>query len=335
MLFKHSFLLFAFLTAFLSQTTAQVQWIAPATIHTNPNNSLYVGPLAPTGNNIGDPVSYELEVDGRSVNDGLSGAIYAKSNATGPSCVGSAEGYLGLSSSFNAAGNFFGARGNTKPSFLDITVNTKVSAAAGGYFQTDVTGLSFGAAGVGTYYVGGSWNVLSGVPNNYSPDGIMAAVIGSDRTNDGVNTWAGYFEGRSYFSDKVGIGTKNVNPTIGSGLTSNYKLFVKGGILTEQLLVYSGALWPDYVFAKGYKLEPLEAVEQHIAEVGHLPNTPSAAEVEANGINVGDHAINQQEKIEELFLYVIQLNKDVKALQAENQALKAQLNLQKDANHGK
>ncbi len=45
--------------------------------------------------------------------------------------------------------------------------------------------------------------------------------------------------------------------------------------------------------------------------------------------------VNQQEKIEDPFLYVIQLNKSVQALQMENQALKTQINLQNDAGHGK
>ena len=53
---------------------------------------------------------------------------------------------------------------------------------------------------------------------------------------------------------------------------------------------------------------------------------PSACEIEQNGLNVGQIAAKQQEKIEELFLYVIQINKELQALQAENAALRQSVN---------
>ncbi len=339
MLSRISSLCFALLLGSIGQAGAQVIVqlpFNPWATHTNAYNSLFVGTGAPSGySNSGDPVSYEFEVNGRTVNDGASFAILAKSDATGPTCVGSAEGGLGVSTSFDAAGTFAGARGISKPVSLNVAMNGSNSAAVGGYFQTVATGLQFGSSGIGKYYVGGSWNILSGAPANYSPDGIVSAVIGTDMVRDSNHTWAGYFEGRGYFSDKVSIGTQHMIPTLGTVNTSNFKLFVQGGILTEQLLVYSGSLWPDYVFEPDYELMPLETVEQHISEVGHLPNTPSAKEVKENGLNLGDTAINHQEKIEELFLHVIQLNKDMKALQAENEALKTQVNQLNKAGHGK
>lgn len=71
--------------------------------------------------------------------------------------------------------------------------------------------------------------------------------------------------------------------------SSAYKLSVTGKIICEELkvkLVSSG--WPDYVFDKKYKLPSLAHVEKYINENKHLPNIPSAAEVEKNGIEVGD-----------------------------------------------
>ena len=56
---------------------------------------------------------------------------------------------------------------------------------------------------------------------------------------------------------------------------------------------------------------PLQEVEQHIQEKGHLPNMPSAAEVEKDGIAVGDIIKRQQEKIEELTLYLIEMKKQI------------------------
>ena len=103
----------------------------------------------------------------------------------------------------------------------------------------------------------------------------------------------------------------------------NYRLFVKDGIKTEKIKVEIASAngWADYVFRKDYKLRSLEEVEKHIIEKGHLPNIPSATEVEKNGVNLGEMDAKLLEKIEELTLYVIQLNKEVKELKQQNQVL--------------
>ncbi|WP_278353467.1 cell wall anchor protein [Chryseobacterium gleum] len=75
-------------------------------------------------------------------------------------------------------------------------------------------------------------------------------------------------------------------------------------------------VWADYVFKKEYQLRSLEDVEKHINEKGHLPNIPTAQEVLENGINVADMNSKLLEKIEELTLYSIEQNKQLK-LQAE------------------
>jgi hypothetical protein len=52
---------------------------------------------------------------------------------------------------------------------------------------------------------------------------------------------------------------------------------------------------------------------------------PSALEVEENGILVGDMQKKTVEKVEELTLHLIEMNKRLKALEAENTELKSQL----------
>ena len=68
---------------------------------------------------------------------------------------------------------------------------------------------------------------------------------------------------------------------------------------------------------------PLQEVEQHIQEKGYLPNMPSAVEVEKDGIAVGDLIKRQQEKIEELTLYLIEMKKQNDEIQKELKAIKA------------
>lgn len=102
-------------------------------------------------------------------------------------------------------------------------------------------------------------------------------------------------------------------------LVSNYdyRLIVQTGILTEQVKVALKGTndWSDFVFEPSYKLMPLNKVEKYIAENKHLPDVPSAQEVVSGGLNLGKMDATLLQKIEELTLYTIELNKQVAALQ--------------------
>lgn len=117
---------------------------------------------------------------------------------------------------------------------------------------------------------------------------------------------------------KLAIGGMTTFPsTAGSVNVSNYKLFVKGGILTEEVRINLATGWADYVFAEGYKLPSLLEVEKYIAANGHLPNVPSAKQVKEDGIELGQMANIQQEKIEELTLYAIEQNKQIETQKSQ------------------
>jgi len=79
--------------------------------------------------------------------------------------------------------------------------------------------------------------------------------------------------------------------------------------------------YPDYVFEEDYDLKSLKEVQEHIKEKGHLPGVPSEKEIIANGLDLNDQSMWQMEKIEELFLHTIELNKQVEALLKSNEAL--------------
>ncbi|MDD7886021.1 tail fiber protein [Flavivirga sp. 57AJ16] len=110
------------------------------------------------------------------------------------------------------------------------------------------------------------------------------------------------------------------------GTTSpDAKLAVKGNIHTQEVKVdLLGAVAPDYVFYKDYALKTLTEVENYIAEQGHLPNIPSAKEMEAEGIKLKEMNLKLLEKIEELTLYTINQEKRIKHLEQENNTLKTQ-----------
>jgi len=80
--------------------------------------------------------------------------------------------------------------------------------------------------------------------------------------------------------------------------------------------------WSDFVFDDEYELLSLEEVETYINENKHLPNMPSEVEVLENGVDVANMQAIQQQKIEELTLYIIQLKKEMENLKTELELLK-------------
>ena len=103
----------------------------------------------------------------------------------------------------------------------------------------------------------------------------------------------------------------NITGTLTANALTAQSAKVSGLLCAKEVRVsLTGApCWPDFVFSKDYKLLPLHEVEQFIAENQHLPNVPSAAEVKANGVELGEMNALLLQKVEELTLYIIQLEK--------------------------
>ncbi len=106
---------------------------------------------------------------------------------------------------------------------------------------------------------------------------------------------------------RVGIGTSTPDAT----------LTVKGTIHSEEVKVDLSVPAPDYVFLESYDLRTLEETKDYIEEHGHLPNIPTAAEMEENGVELGAMNMKLLEKIEELTLYVLKLNEEIQTLKAK------------------
>ena len=83
---------------------------------------------------------------------------------------------------------------------------------------------------------------------------------------------------------------------------------------------------PDYVFTPEHSLPTLSEVKTSVEEKGHLPGVPSAQTIEAEGMEMGEMVRVQQEKIEEIYLYLFEMNERMQELEKENAELKAQLN---------
>lgn len=93
---------------------------------------------------------------------------------------------------------------------------------------------------------------------------------------------------------------------IDNGTRKIFKLHA-GGILQTREVWVDANNWPDYVFTPSYNLKPLSEVKTFIQTNGHLPNVPSAEEVKEKGVNLAENDKVLLEKVEELTLYLIQL----------------------------
>ncbi len=136
-----------------------------------------------------------------------------------------------------------------------------------------------------------------------------------------LNMSTGKYEMRNGITDAEYKNTGNVIFSNTGGvmidttyLPAGYSLAVNGKVMVESLEVQLGGSWPDYVFSDNYQLRSLHDLEIFINANNHLPEVPSAQEVENGTLNVGDMNATLLLKVEELTLYVIQLQKEVDLL---------------------
>ena len=119
--------------------------------------------------------------------------------------------------------------------------------------------------------------------------------------------------GNIFSNGKIAIGTTDM------AKISTYALAVNGDALFTRVRVKTYLNWPDYVFEPKYILPPLSEIERFILENNHLPEVPSATEVEKEGLDIGDNQTLLLKKIEELTLYIIEQDKRIKRLEAQLQ----------------
>lgn len=98
-----------------------------------------------------------------------------------------------------------------------------------------------------------------------------------------------------------------------SPLGAPVTLRVVGNIITQKVKVQQDG-WADYVFAPGYKLPSLQEIEQYVKVNRHLPDVPSEKEVQENGVDVGEMNKVLLKKVEELTLYLIEQQKELKEM---------------------
>ena len=202
--------------------------------------------------------------------------------------------------------------GTTSPKFnLDIRTN-KTYEGNNLYFGDRRLYLA-GITGTGSQMYGGM--VLT---NQGSGVRSLDIVVGNN--NFTTNTSPENVIMRIKSSGKVGIGTDD---------TGSHKLAVDGSIGAREIQVEANG-WSDFVFEDNYELKSLEETEQFIKENKHLPDVPNESEVLEKGINLGEMDSKLLQKIEELTLYMIEMNKELKNVKEKNLALEEEIRTLKE-----
>lgn len=97
--------------------------------------------------------------------------------------------------------------------------------------------------------------------------------------------------------------------SVGIGTTNPQSLLAVAGTITAKQVAVTQTGWSDFVFDSTYQRMPLDKVAVYTRTYKHLPDIPSASEIEQNGLDLGAMEKLHMQKIEELTLYAIDADK--------------------------
>lgn len=206
---------------------------------------------------------------------------------------------------------------------------------------TDVMSITSGGnVGIGNVapsqklFVNG--NIMFGIGNAFGMalsdsaiyDGKYLPNYGMEWVSDswspaGPTLWAGSFAGIKLFTNRQPRISINVDGNVGIGTITpgSNRLAVEGTIAARRVKVTQAIVWPDFVFDSSYQLPSLEEIKNYVTVNKHLPDVPSAKEVEKNGQDLGEMNRVLLQKVEELTLYLIEMKKENDDLKKRMEAL--------------
>jgi len=164
------------------------------------------------------------------------------------------------------------------------------------------------------------WDWTNRAIEQYSSDGNSRMIRFVNSMGPGQGNPDGGFDFADYLGNSV-LRINNHTVGIGTTETGTHKLAVDGTIGAREVKV-EGGTWSDFVFKEEYPLKDIKEVEAFIKQNQHLPDIPSEKEVMENGIELGKMDAKLLQKIEELTLYIIEMNKEMETL--KNQVNKLQ-----------
>jgi hypothetical protein len=196
--------------------------------------------------------------------------------------------------------------------------------------------VAFPQISPGMLYLDAAGNVQSSANNLSAP---------CTPAQPSIPTWSSQFNGPLFTCPayQVGIGTYNIpqgirfqvdgssilNGNLGIGInpataptapgTTPYRLLVNGKMGATEIYCSLGNPWPDYVFEPDYHLMPIQELKHYLKTNKHLPGIAPAATLQEEGLNVAEQLRQAYEKIEELYLYVIELEERVKKVEGSHE----------------
>ena len=248
--------------------------------------------------------------------------FYLKNNnniTLGSENSGLSSGIIGLNSSLVTIGNTTVYAGSA----LTVQGSGTFKGSIQSITTTDNTpGLSLGNSN--NYYIRFFAKCIDGAFNAITKLNDAAIIYG------GANPSTSGFVIAPSATGPSGLRMDKDGKVILGSVTSTpagYNLYVKNGILTEKVTVATdgSSFWADFVFNKDYDLKPLSEVESYITKNHHLSEIPTTDEVNKNGVNLLEMDAKLLQKIEELTLYTIQMNKEIIQVRKDNEALKAKV----------
>lgn len=227
------------------------------------------------------------------------------SNTSGSNCIflGSEAGYQNSTGTGNIFLGFQSGYNEQSSNKLYIENSSSSTPLIYGDFTTNQVGINSLPNTTHTLTVGGTIHSTGLYVNDVLVSGDLSLW---NRAGNNVFTIS--------TTDNIGIGTTLANNP------NNYKLGVNGKIGAKEVQIENtSSTWADYVFKPDYKLMTLEEVESFINKNQHLPEIPSAKDIEVHGHKLGEMDVLLLKKVEELTLYVIQLKKEIEELKKGNE----------------
>lgn len=205
----------------------------------------------------------------------------------------------------------------------------------------NVTGLAYftGKVGVGTNTPRAKMVIEAETPNTWEEvqqvhNGSVGGILelydnqanGSNSTYGGIafasHPGMDYTIGKNTINEETSLQVRSQIGNVLVDIDKDANMEVKGDLkaksLTTHEITVTSDNWADYVFKKDYELKSIPQVKEFIIKNGHLPGVPSEKDVKENGINLGQVQVKMLEKIEELTLYVIQLEEKIEKLKNTN-----------------